>query len=262
MTFADVIELLLPAGDLAAAPDGPPRLPVLLLDGWVMAVDKPAGIATQPPRQRRAGELTLHELATLELSRREGRRTEAILVHRLDRPTTGVVLFARRPRASRALAAAWRDATVEKTYLAVVHGDPGARPFTVDAAIGRDPAAPGRFRVAPEEGRPARTDVVPLLAGTGLALVAALPRTGRSHQIRVHLAHSGHPVAGDARYGGAGAHRPLLHAWRLSLPHPSGRGTLAVEAPLPADLADVLRRHGIDPDEVLVRAAATARPLP
>lgn len=262
MAFADVIEIDPAAGEAVNVPQDPPHLRVLLLDAWIVAVAKPAGVATQPPRRRRPGELTLHELATLELSRREGRRSETTLVHRLDRPTTGVVVFARHRRASRALAAAWRDGTVEKTYLALVHGDPGAEPFTVDAPIGRDPGASGRFRVAPTDGRAARTDVVPLVAGDGVVLVAALPRTGRSHQIRVHLAHHGHPVVGDARYGGSEAARPLLHAWKLRLPHPSGRGTVDLEAPLPPDLTAYLAARGIDPADPRIGVTPTEPPLP
>lgn len=238
---ADVLDVIGLEGS-TAEPDLPP-LGVLYEDGWLVAVDKPRGAYTQPPRGE-AGSLSVLELATLRTSLRDGRRAELKLVHRLDRITSGVLVLARQREAARRLAAAWSSANVTKRYLAVVRGTPAAE-FAVDAPIAADPLAPGRFRVD-RRGRPARTLVRTLAAGAGLALVEARPLTGRTHQVRVHLADRGYPVVGDALYGGGSAPPgPFLHAWRLSFPHPRENRLLALEAPVPADFAAYLAAHGL-----------------
>ena len=215
----DVLDII-PGDDvtLPAAPL-PPPLPLLFEDGWLVAANKPAGVTTQPARRRGEGELTAQERVTLQLAARDGHRSDVLLFHRLDRITTGIVLFARQHDAARALAAAWADGRARKRYLAVVVGDPGPGTHTVDRPIAADSLVPGRFRVD-RRGKPAVTDVRRLATAGGVSLVEATPRTGRTHQVRVHLAEAGIPVAGDALYGGGPGHRPFLHAWRLALPHP------------------------------------------
>ncbi|MFH1178005.1 MAG: pseudouridine synthase, partial [Acidobacteriota bacterium] len=154
--------------------------------------------------------------------------------------------------AARALSAAWATARVEKTYLAVVRGDPGEMPLFIDKPIGRDPSTPGRFRAA-LRGLSARTRVTRRAAGDGLALLEVSPLTGRTHQVRVHLAAAGYPVAGDSLYGGqCVVPRPFLHAWRLALPHPRSGLRLQLEAPIPRDMQAFLATHGL--------AASTAAP--
>ena len=246
LQLGDVIDVIPPPGSDPAAPPAIPALSILYEDGWLVAVDKPRGAHTQPPRERTPGQLAVHELAILRLSLREGRRAELKLLHRLDRITSGVLLFARNHGAARGLARVWAAGEAVKRYLAVVRG---AVPEHLEIAepIGPDASTPGRFRVQ-RGGRPARTLVRRLAAAAGLALIEARPLSGRTHQVRVHLAAHGHPVVGDSLYGGGVAPPgPFLHAWRLELPHPRDGRRLVIEAPLPGDLRTFLDAHRLAP---------------
>ena len=241
-------------GAAPVAPLGLEASRLLHLDGEVVLVDKPAGVLAQ---EGRAGGPDLASLVSALLAAR-GEAPLALLVHRLDRGTTGACVLARTRGAQALLLQAFRDGLVAKEYLALCAGtgeaDPAAVEFTVDLALGPDPAATGRRRPDPA-GEPARTRVQvlrrwPATSAAGAhALVAAFPETGRTHQVRVHLAARGLPLLGDVRYGGprlvtgpSGARldvaRPQLHAKRLQLPPlaPSAP-SLSVEAPVPADLA-------------------------
>jgi len=233
----DVVDVIAAAEDLAGPQKPPGSLRVLLADAWLLAVDKPYGMASQPPARRSPGELTVHELALLQLAAREGHRQELLLFHRLDRLTTGVLVLARTHDAARALAAAWEGNQVHKRYLAVVDGDPGPGERLVDAPVGRDLVVPGRFRVT-GRGKPAASRVRRLAIAGAFSLVEVRPLTGRTHQVRVHLAHLGTPVAGDTLYGGSDTlPRPFLHAWRLALPHPRDGVAVELKAPVPEDMA-------------------------
>jgi 23S rRNA-/tRNA-specific pseudouridylate synthase len=177
-----------------------PRIALLAsTDDW-LAVDKPAGVPTQPPRDRSA--ISLEEMLRIEYR-------EIYLVHRLDTPTSGVVVFARNRAAAARLSALFASRAIRKTYLAVIDG--AIEEQTIDTPI---------------DGKDAITIVRP----RGGSLVEAEILTGRTHQIRIHLASIGHPVAGDRRYGGTPAARLMLHAWKLE--H-KDLGT--IEAPLPYD---------------------------
>ena len=244
LSIGDVLDLVAQDGACAAPAPEPPPFAILHEDGWLVAIDKPSGVASQPPRQRRAGELTAQERLALQLAARDGQRREVLLFHRLDRVTSGVLAFARHHEAARALAGIWARGEVDKRYLAVVCGDPGEKPLALGGAIAADPLVPGRFRVA-ARGRAARSEVRRLAVAGALALVEVRPMTGRTHQVRAHLAGAGFPVAGDRLYGGgASAPRPFLHAWRLRLPHPHDRSPLRLEAPLPTDMrAFLAERH-------------------
>ncbi|MGC3999040.1 MAG: RluA family pseudouridine synthase [Anaeromyxobacter sp.] len=220
--------------------------PVLHLDAHLLAVDKPPGRLVIPGRV--AGEPSLRE----ELEAVHGRLW---VVHRLDRGTSGVLVFARSAEAHRALNLAFERGEPRKRYLALVRGaPPDEQRLEAPIAQGRK----GRMRaVEPGDprGKPSATRVRCLerfaerpWTGGALALVEALPETGRTHQIRVHLAWAGTPLAVDPDYGeagplaapgGAALARTPLHAARLELPHPAG-GALTLEAGLPADLAAVL----------------------
>ncbi len=228
-------------------------VPVLHEDAHVLAVDKPAGRLVIPGRG--TDERSLRE----ELEAVHGRLW---VVHRLDRGTSGVLLFARTAEAHRTLNLAFDRGEPRKRYLALVRGVPPEE-RRIDLAIA--PARRGRMRPAragDARGKAAATVVRALerfppraWAGGALALVEALPETGRTHQIRVHLAAVGLPLAIDPDYGDAaplvgpdGAPllaRTPLHAVRLEVAHPAGGGPLVVEAPWPADLArtvEALRR--------------------
>ena len=239
-----------PGGDSRRA--GPERhggtaVPVVHEDAALLAVDKPAGRIVIPGRG--TGEPSLVE----DLSAVYGRLW---VVHRLDRGTSGVLVFARTAEAHRALNLAFDRGEPRKRYLALVVGHPPAA-FRVDVPIA--PARRGRMRPAPpgdSRGKPSATAFRVLEAfparpwsGGPLALVEALPETGRTHQIRVHLMHAGHPLAVDPDYGGeeplrdaegrALLARTPLHAEELTVQHPAG-GALVLRAPLPADLAAAL----------------------
>lgn len=172
--------------DQIAYAEAPPQVPVVrVTDEWI-AVDKPAGMPTQPPRDR--ARLSLEEILRLEYR-------EIYLVHRIDTPTSGVVLFARTRKAAARLSELFASRAIRKTYLAVVDGAID-REITIDSPI---------------DGREAITIVRP----HGGNVVEAEILTGRTHQVRIHLASIGHPVAGDRRYGGSQAPRLMLHAWKL-----------------------------------------------
>jgi len=223
-------------------------LRVLHRDDLVLAIDKPAGLSTTPGRGHE-GEPPLSQLVR-EIA------PDALPVHRLDRDTSGVILFGLGTDAHRALNAAFESRRAEKVYFALVRGDLASGKRCEQAlAAGRR----GTMRVAQSgEGLEARTDVAPVERFGSFTACDCRPRTGRRHQVRVHLAALGHPLAIDPRYGEPGpllrrdldprAPRPEepaltrtpLHASSLRVPHPSGRGFLLVEAPLPADLAGAL----------------------
>jgi tRNA pseudouridine32 synthase / 23S rRNA pseudouridine746 synthase len=232
----------------AGGGEGAPGIAVLFEDEAVLAVDKPAGRLVIPGRG--TDETSLRE----ELEARHG---PLWVVHRLDRGTSGVLLFARTAEAHRALNLAFDRGEPRKRYLALVRGDaPAERRIEIALA----PARRGRMRPArpgDARGKPAATVVRRIEAflprpwtGGPLALVEALPETGRTHQIRVHLAAVGLPLALDPDYGEAaplrGADgrlllgRTPLHAASIAVRHPLRGGPLAVEAPIPADLAAAL----------------------
>jgi 23S rRNA pseudouridine1911/1915/1917 synthase len=215
----------------AASPLDRSRL--LFADEQIAVVDKPAGVPAQPTLTSDRGHLP-ELVAALTGS-------AALLVHRLDRETSGVSILARTAAASRTLADAFRDGTPEKTYLALCARAPSPPEGRIDAPLGKDPRHPGRRAVLPD-GQPAATRYRTLAVGPGgAALVEARPETGRTHQIRVHLAHLGAPLLGDARYGGprmVGAvaiPRVMLHALRLEIGHPLSGARMSFEAPIPAD---------------------------
>ncbi len=235
---------LLPPWDGTAPPTSLPPVDIVFEDRWLVALAKPAGMAAAAPRTRRPGELIAGEALAMVLSGRAGRRVEVVLIHRLDRATSGLILFALHPRAAQGLGRAFQQGGVAKRYLAVVTGDPGPGEVVLDHPIDRDPLTPGRFAPSPR-GRPARTVVRPLARQASHSLLEIRPLTGRSHQIRVHLACAGWPIVGDALYGGASAPRLMLHAWRLELRHPVTGAPLSLTAPAPEDWAAHLRRCGV-----------------
>ena len=217
-------------------------LPVLHEDEAVLAVDKPAGLLSVPPTGR-------SERNAADLVRRAAARAGRFArpVHRLDRDTSGVLLFALDPEALRRLEDAFRAREVDKTYLALVHGDLRRRAgvlrsFLVDLG--------DRAKVVPRPGGRAREAVTHyrVIERFGRAtLVEARPVTGRLNQIRVQFASIGHPLVGERKYARASRYalrhrRPLLHASALALPHPHRTGPLSVRSPLPEDFERVLRR--------------------
>lgn len=200
----------------------PRDLPILHEDDDLVAVDKPAGMPAAPTRTAAAGTA----LTTLErqLTARDGRPVRLFVVHRLDAGTSGVLLFAKTRVAAAALGGAFADGRAEKEYLARVAKAPGAARGSIDLAL----AADGRRARVAANGRPARTDWEVVDRDPRGALLRLSPRTGRMHQIRVHLQASGHPILGDRAYGGPPAPRLMLHAARLVVPHPGSGAPLMI----------------------------------
>lgn len=202
-------------------------LPVLFVDDELCAIDKPAGllaVSTDDERERTA-------LALLRTQLGRGRAVDLWPAHRLDRETSGVLLFARTQDARERVQARWRDA--RKVYSAVVEGHPEPPAGTIDRPLWEDQNL--RVHVGDREGaRAARTHYRTVATGPRRARLEVELDTGRKHQIRAHLACLGHPVVGDARYGDK-APRLCLHARRLELPHPEDGRTIVIEAPLPSE---------------------------
>lgn len=213
-------------------PEAPLEFGVLYDDGDLFAVDKPAGLPTLP-----GGNFLEHSLLWQVRRKAPG----AAPAHRLDRGTSGVVLFARSARARARVAEAWRQGRVEKRYLARVVGEPSRNEFAVDSPIGlvRRLGAPPVYAVS-GDGKPAQSRVRVLSRGSGQALVELVLTTGRPHQARVHLARAGYPLVGDPLYGKGGTPSPtaragdggfFLRASRLALPHPATESRLVIDAP-------------------------------
>jgi 23S rRNA pseudouridine1911/1915/1917 synthase len=235
--------------DLAAAavlPAEGPSVPLAYRDDHLLVIDKPAGLPTHPTEHHRSGTLVNRLLAMgLPLSSVGGSLRPGI-VHRLDAGTSGLMLVASDDETHSALAAMLKRHDVDRRYLALVRGAPPADRFAIEAALGRVGA---RVRVDVTGGRPAETAVEVRERFAQASLLEAAPRTGRTHQIRVHLAATGHPILGDARYGGGGAdaealglRRPFLHSWRIGFDHPITGERIERESALPEDLAAALER--------------------
>ena len=222
----------------------PPTVPyaVVFEDDHLIVVDKPAGVVVHPGHGQSGGTLA-QALAGRTAGGPPERRG---IVHRLDRDTSGLLVVAKTAEAHAALTSALRRRTVRRTYLALVEGIPDARSGTIDAPLGRDRS--DRTVVSTDTDRPraARTrfELHETLARTALLEIEL--ETGRTHQIRAHMAAIGHPVCGDGRYGGAatgrrlGLDRQFLHSTRLGLAHPATAEPLDFGSTVPPDLAAAL----------------------
>jgi 23S rRNA pseudouridine1911/1915/1917 synthase len=231
-------------------PEPVPGLVVVYEDADIVVVDKPPGVAAHPtpgwtgPTVLQGLLAAGHSLATSGAAERQG------IVHRLDATTSGLMVLAKSERAYSALKRAFRDREVEKIYHALVQGHPDPLRGTVDAPIGRHPSGDGRFAVV-AGGRPSVTHYDTLEAFRAASLAEIILETGRTHQIRVHMAAIRHPCVGDRLYGAdpvlaahLGLTRQWLHAVRLGFAHPGDGRRVEFTSEYPADLAhalDVLR---------------------
>jgi 23S rRNA pseudouridine1911/1915/1917 synthase len=223
------------------------RLKVLHDDRHVIIVNKPAGLLTLPTADRERD--TLVDRASRYLAIRHGRRPFVGVIHRLDKDTSGALALAKSPEALRVFQGLFKAHDIERQYLAVVEGAPARPEGTIDLNLVTD-RGDLRRGVArePGEGRRAVTHYrVVERFGTVAALVACWLETGRTHQIRIHLAELGHPVVGEPVYRPRGRkpsrarfHRQALHAQTLGFHHPLTGDDVRVEAPLPADLTDLV----------------------
>lgn len=218
---------------------------ILHADDDIIVVNKPPGLIVHRAPGYPDGTLCdillkdFPDMASVGSDERPG------VVHRLDRDTSGVMVFARTQRAYLALRREFENhGRVRKTYLAVLHGAPKPQTGTLNTLVGRKPFDAKRMAVVDHNGKNAITHWTVLSKHGGLSLVEFIIETGRMHQIRVHAAHLGHPIAGDSLYGdqvrdrrmARPPSRPLLHAVELSLPHPASRRMVTFAAEPPADI--------------------------
>lgn len=229
---------------LLAGGGAPAAAEALYEDDWCLVLLKPAGMPVHPAYPGMGG--TLDEAAVRHVLR-AGDPLPVRHIHRLDADTSGPVLYAKNDLAQLRLDEAMRKKRIERRYVAIVHGVPRPRAGTIDAPIGRDRHHGSRRRVSPGGDR-AVTHYETVKAAGGLALVRLRLETGRTHQIRVHLSHIGHPLLGDRLYGApADPHlgHQALHGESLRFPHPWTGREIDVTAPRPRWFEDALRRAGL-----------------
>ncbi len=243
-----------------------PEIPVLYDDAWMCVIDKPAGIAAHPPDDRsvRAHTVASWARATFGDLPSPVEDSRPGIVHRLDRDTSGVMVVAKTQAALDALRTQWKARTVAKEYRCVVFGEPRFQSDWIERPIAPDPRKPDRMTVVEEGGRESQTYYEVLERFRGFAHVLCRPKTGRTHQIRVHMTAIGHSLVGDRVYrsrirqhdelppDAPSPRRQQLHAIRLSLAHPHTLEPLSFEAPVPADfellLAWLRTNRSPDPD--------------
>jgi 23S rRNA pseudouridine1911/1915/1917 synthase len=217
-----------------------PELPIVYQDDELLVIDKPAALAVHAGSGT-VGQATVADFARLHTSDPDAERPG--IVHRLDLDTSGLMIIAKTPEAKQALQQSFANRSVKKTYQALVVGAPDRDEAVIRLPLERDPAHPMRRAVVPG-GRDAVTRYHSVAHFPGYTQIEATPETGRTHQLRVHFAAIGHPIAGDTTYGPRqrplGLKRHFLHAAGLSFTTPSGVA-LQLSSPLPAELAKVLR---------------------
>lgn len=211
---------------------------LLYEDGELIAVNKPAGVNTQRTPYQLKGTL---EYWVSEYFRKQGSMESCRVIHRLDRGTSGVMLFPKHKRAAAWLSARFHDNLIEKSYRALVAGCPEQDLWSVDGPIGKVGSA--RYGIM-EGGRSALTTFRTLASSHGYSLIEARPHTGRTHQIRVHLESSGLPIVGDATYGGAPAARMMLHCAALGFKDDRGV-EICVTAPPDSAFEGLLKEKGL-----------------
>jgi 23S rRNA pseudouridine1911/1915/1917 synthase len=225
---------------LKAEPEDAP-IEILYEDASVIALNKPAGLVVHAGAGTHSGTLVNRLVHHFQSLSQVGGDQRPGIVHRLDRGTSGVLLVARTDVAHRALAEQFSGRTTEKTYLALVEGRVNADSGRITKPITRDPAHRTRMTARLEHGRDALTDYRVLQRFEKFTYLEVRIGTGRTHQIRAHLASIKHPVAGDKLYGAQSAERIFLHAWRIRFDSPATSERISVEAPLPEDLQRWLR---------------------
>ncbi|MBM4311667.1 MAG: RluA family pseudouridine synthase [Deltaproteobacteria bacterium] len=216
---------------------------VLYEDNWLLVYGKESGIPTQGIFCDNYNNLYA---ALLRLLKKRGTQAYLGLHHRLDLDTSGVVLFTKNKQANRSIHYQFKNRSVDKSYLVLVEGRPCFEEREFSAAIAK---RDGKYLCGDIPGKPAQTFFRKLRDFDDYSLLRARPLTGRTHQIRLHLAALGHPVLGDPLYGSAGLHgcaRTMLHAEALRFTHPQSRSEMRVRAPMPADMEQLL--DGFQPE--------------
>jgi len=253
ITQHEIITILLPPGTKHEAEDIP--FEVLYEDEWILALNKPPGIVVHPARGHKTGTL-YHGLLHYFRERREANPAFRVgTVHRLDEETSGVMVYALEKKAHAELTRQFENRLVRKTYLCIVHGAASFTETDVDAPLGVDPECRVRVAVNGLESRLSQTrfECLGVSPCGRFSLLRAFPRTGRSHQIRVHAKHLGLPLVGDDLYGGQresatfGDIQPRvgLHAETLALQHPAKGDPMLLRAPFPPDLMALATKLGL-----------------
>ncbi|MCU1426051.1 MAG: pseudouridine synthase, RluA family [Actinomycetia bacterium] len=243
----DLVEVLDVPGHVSPPGPEPIAIDVVFEDADVIVVNKPAGLVVHPGAGNPGGTLVNGVLARYPDVAGVGDEMRPGIVHRLDRDTSGLLVVARSERAYRSLVEQLTTRAVERDYVALVWGEPESARGVIDAPIGRSESRRTRMAVR-DEGRPARTryEVTTTFEEPSCSLLTCHLETGRTHQIRVHLAAIKHPVVGDGTYGGIRQalrlERPFLHAAALAFEHPVTKERVSFTSPLPRELQVVLDR--------------------
>ncbi len=245
----DKVELTEPPLEKIESQPEPIPLDILFDDDDLIVINKPAGLVVHPGAGHRAGTLVnalLHHCTTLSGI---GGKERPGIVHRLDKETSGCLVVAKSDAAHWELSKQFAERTVEKIYLALVAGKLRKTTGVIEEKIGRHPVHRQRMSVAASRGRAARTEYRVVGSGDQASLVECRLHSGRTHQIRVHLHHLGHPVLGDKVYGARSAKdfpRQMLHAWKLGFRHPTTGEWKNFEAPLPNDFNQAIAANGLE----------------
>jgi 23S rRNA pseudouridine1911/1915/1917 synthase len=241
----DAVEVREPEIEKVEAQPEEIRLDVIFEDEDLLVLNKPAGIVMHPGAGHAQHTLVNALLAHCQNLSGIGGKERPGIVHRLDKETSGALVVAKNDATHRDLSSQFAARTMSKIYLALVAGILRKSSGVIDKAIARHPVHRQRMAIARRQGRSAKTEYRVLRSGNEISLVECTLHSGRTHQIRVHLHHLGHPVLGDKLYGGKRAGdfpRQMLHAWKLAFRHPRTGEEMSFEAPVPRDFADAMRQ--------------------
>lgn len=241
----DVVEVREPAIEKSEAQPEAMPLDILFEDDDLLVLNKPAGLVMHPGAGHQQHTLVNALLAHCQNLSGIGGKERPGIVHRLDRETSGALVVAKNDATHRDLSKQFAARTMGKIYLALVAGRPRQASGVIDKAIERHPVHRQRMSIARRQGRSAKTEYRVIRSSGDVSLVECTLHSGRTHQIRVHLHHLGHPVLGDKLYAGkrgGNFSRQMLHAWKLRFRHPRSGEEMAFEAPIAADFAEATPR--------------------